>query len=165
MADTYSFDITGTINEQELSNAIGQALKEIITRYDLKDSNAEITYQSKEKSIEIIAPDDFKLKSILEIFYQKSVKRGLSIKGFEEKPVQKIGGGKSKQLIVIQDGISKENAKRLSKDIRDSGIKVTIQIQDSQIRVTSKKIDELQAVIAKLKSAPYDFFFEVTNYR
>jgi uncharacterized protein YajQ (UPF0234 family) len=164
MADS-SFDIASKIDHQELDNAINQTLKEIENRYDLKDANSEITFKSTEHKLAFSAADEFKLKSVYEIFKQKLVKRGISIKAMNPGKIESALGGTAKQEIQVQNGIPKEKAKEIVKEIKSTGIKVQAQIQEDQIRVSGKKLDDLQAVIRFLKEKDFEIDMQFTNYR
>lgn len=165
MADTHSFDIGSKIDYQEMDNAINQTDKEVDTRYDLKDAESTIEFNRSEHKLNFQAKDEFKLKAVVEIFKQKLVKRGISIKALTGGDIKSALGGTAKQEFKIQQGIPKDKAKDIVKDIKDSGLKVQAQIQDDQIRVTSKKIDDLQAVMQVLKDKDYGIHAQFLNYR
>lgn len=165
MADTFSFDIVSEINWQEVDNAINQARKEILQRYDFKGSKSSIEYSQKEKTITILADDDYKLKAVIDMLQNKFVKRSIPLKSMKYKPAEEAGGGMMRQLIEVQQGISKDNAKLVVKIIKDSKIKVQAAIQDEQVRVSGRDKDELQSVIALVKNATLDFAVQFVNYR
>ncbi len=165
MAVNHSFDIVSEINFQEVDNAINQALKEIQQRYDLKDSKTELILNKKEKIITLITKDEYSRKQSIDILQSKFIKRGLSIKAMKLNEPQTAAGRTIKQVITLQHGISKDNAKLITKMIKESKIKVNAQIQDEQIRVTSPKIDDLQAVIKLIKDADLDFPVQFVNYK
>ncbi|MDH7603982.1 MAG: YajQ family cyclic di-GMP-binding protein [Melioribacter sp.] len=165
MAANHSFDIVSEINFQEVDNAINQALKEIQQRYDLKDSKTELILNKKEKIITLNTKDEYSRKQSIDILHSKFIKRGLSIKAMKLNEPEPAAGGRIKQTIILQHGISKDNAKLITKLIKESKIKVNAQIQDEQIRVTSPKIDDLQAVIKLIKDADLDFPVQFTNYK
>ncbi|VXC33090.1 YajQ family cyclic di-GMP-binding protein [Aeromicrobium sp. 9AM] len=163
MADS-SFDIVNKIDRQEVDNALNQAAKEIATRYDFKNTGAAIDW-SGEFGIEIKANADERALAILDVFKDKLIKRGISLKTLEEgEPRQ---SGKEVRLTsTITEGISQEQAKKVSKLIRDEGPKgVKVQIQGDELRVSSKKRDDLQEVIALVKGADLDFAVQFVNYR
>ncbi|WP_332663281.1 YajQ family cyclic di-GMP-binding protein [Aeromicrobium sp.] len=163
MADS-SFDIVNKIDRQEVDNALNQAAKEIATRYDFKNTGAAIEW-SGEFGIEIKANADERALAILDVFKDKLIKRGISLKTLEEgEPRQ---SGKEVRLTsTITEGISQEQAKKVSKLIRDEGPKgVKVQIQGDELRVSSKKRDDLQEVIALVKGADLDFAVQFVNYR
>jgi uncharacterized protein YajQ (UPF0234 family) len=163
MADS-SFDIVSKIDRQEADNALNQAAKEIATRYDFKNTGADIRW-SGEWGVEITANADERALAILDVFKDKLIKRGISLKTLEEgEPRQ--SGKEVKLSSTFTEGINQEQAKKVSKMIRDEGPKgVKVQIQGDELRVTSKKRDDLQEVIALLKGADLDFAVQFTNYR
>jgi uncharacterized protein YajQ (UPF0234 family) len=163
MADS-SFDIVSKIDRQEVDNALNRAAKEIATRYDFKNTGADIKW-SGEWGVEITANADERALAILDVFKDKLIKRGISLKTLEEgEPRQ--SGKDVKISSTFTEGISQEQAKKVSKLIRDDGPKgVKVQIQGDELRVTSKKRDDLQDVIALLKGADLDFAVQFTNYR
>ena len=163
MADS-SFDIVNKIDRQEVDNALNQAAKEIATRYDFKNTGAAIDW-SGEFGIEIKANAEERALAVLDVFKDKLIKRGISLKTLEEgEPRQ---SGKDVRLTsTITEGISQEQAKKVSKLIRDEGPKgVKVQIQGDELRVSSKKRDDLQEVIALVKGADLDFAVQFVNYR
>jgi uncharacterized protein YajQ (UPF0234 family) len=163
MADS-SFDIVSKIDRQEADNALNQAQREIATRYDFKNTGAAIDW-SGEWGIEITANADERALAVLEVFKEKLIKRDISLKTLDaDEPRQ--SGKDTKISASFGQGISTEQAKKLSKLIRDEGPKgVKVQIQGDELRVTSKKRDDLQAVIALVKGADLDFAVQFTNYR
>ena len=163
MADS-SFDIVNKIDRQEVDNALNQAAKEISQRYDFKNTGASIDW-SGEFGIEIKANAEERALAVLDVFKDKLIKRGISLKTLEEgEPRQ---SGKEVRLTsTITEGISQEQAKKVSKLIRDEGPKgVKVQIQGDELRVSSKKRDDLQEVIALVKGADLDFAVQFVNYR
>jgi uncharacterized protein YajQ (UPF0234 family) len=164
MAD-HSFDLASKIDAQEIDNAVNQALKEIATRYDLKDSSSTISFARNDSKLFLSSSDEYKLKAIYEILKQKMIKRTISIKALTEKEIEQALGGTVKQEIIIQQGISKERAKDIVKDIKSTKIKVQVQIQNDQIRVSSKKIDDLQAIIKFIKEKDYPLHLQFINLR
>lgn len=165
MAQNHSFDIVSEIDFQEADNAVNQALKEIHQRYDLKDSNTELELNKKDKLITINTKDDYSRKSSIDILETKFIRRNISIKALKFNEPETASGGRLKQVINLQSGISKENAKIVTKMIKDSKLKVNAQIQDEQIRVTAPKIDDLQAVITLVKQAELDFPTQFVNMK
>jgi uncharacterized protein YajQ (UPF0234 family) len=163
MADS-SFDIVSKFDRQEVDNALGQTAREIATRFDFKGTGATIAWQG-ENGIEISASADDRASAVLDVFQQKLIKRNQSLKILDAgEPRQ--SGQVSKISIALKEGISSENAKKISKLIRDEGPKgVKAQIQGDELRVSSKKRDDLQAVIALVKEQDYDFAVQFTNYR
>lgn len=165
MASNHSFDIISEIDFQEADNAINQAIKEIQQRYDLKESHTEIILDKKDKLITMNTKDDYSRKQSIDILQTKFIKRGISIKALKMQEPEPAASGRLKQIINLQSGISKENAKLITKMIKDSKLKVNAQIQDEQVRVTAAKIDDLQAVIKLVKEAELDFPVQFTNYK
>lgn len=165
MAQNHSFDIVSEIDFQEVDNAVNQAIKEIQQRYDLKDSHTEIELNKKDKYISINTKDDYSLKASIDIIQSKFIKRNISLKTMKLEEVEPASGGRVRQQISLQNGISKENAKQVVKLIKDSKIKVNAQIMDEQIRVTAPKLDDLQAVINLVKNADLTFPTQFTNYK
>jgi len=165
MADNHSFDIISKVDMQEVLNAVTQASKEVKQRYDLKDSKSEITLDQQGLMIMVVSDDEYKLKSVVEILKSKMVKRNVPLKALQYGDIQDSHGGLAKQEITIQDGISKEKAKVIVKDIKATKIKVQSQIQESQVRVTGRKIDDLQEVMTQVKDKDYGIHIEFINYR
>ena len=163
MADS-SFDIVSKLDRQEADNALNQAAKEISTRYDFKNTGAQIEWRG-EHGIEITANADERALAVLDVFKEKLIKRGISLKALEtDEPRQ---SGKDVKISgTFSEGISSEQAKKVSKLIRDEGPKgVKVQIQGDELRVSGKKRDDLQAVIALVKGADLDFAPQFVNYR
>jgi uncharacterized protein YajQ (UPF0234 family) len=165
MAQNHSFDIVSEIDFQEADNAVNQAIKEIHQRYDLKDSNTQIELNKKDKLININTKDDYSLKASIDILETKFIRRNISIKALKFNEPEAAAGGRLKQVINLQSGISKENAKIITKMIKDSKLKVNAQIQDEQVRVSAPKIDDLQAVIKIIKDADLDFPTQFVNMK
>src|SRR3954452_25250323 len=163
MADS-SFDIVSKIDRQEVDNALSQAARELTQRYDCKGTGAEIAW-SGEKAIEISANAEERAKAVLDVFKEKLVKRNQSLKILDAgEPRQ--SGRESKITVALKEGISQDQAKKVGKLIRDDGPKgVKVQVQGDELRVSSKKRDDLQAVIALVKEQEYDFAVQFTNYR
>jgi uncharacterized protein YajQ (UPF0234 family) len=163
MASDCSFDIVSQFDEQELVNALDQTRREVHTRFDLKDTKTEIV-QSKD-SITIVTDSSMTLKSVRDILETKAVRRNLSLKIFKAGSEENAAGGKVRQVIALQQGLTQEMAKDISKQIRDAFPKVRPQIQGDAVRVTAKSRDELQAVIAFLKQKDYPVALQYINYR
>ncbi len=165
MADSFSFDIVSEINMQELDNALNQARKEILQRYDFKDSKSSIELNQKDKFLTVISDDDFKLKSVIDVLQNKLIKRGVPIKALDYGVVEPAANTTVRQIIKLRVGIEKEDAKRIVKMIKDSKVKVQAQIMDDQVRVTSKSKDDLQTVMKLVQGADLKFATQFTNYR
>ena len=165
MANQFSFDIVSEVDLQEVDNAINQALKEILQRYDFKGSKSEITFNKKENAINVASDDEFKLKSVIDILQNKMIKRNISIKAMKYGAVEPASHGSVRQEIKLQQGIEKDDAKKIVKIIKDSKIKVQATIQDEQVRVSGKDKDDLQSVMKLVKDSDLDFAMQFTNYR
>ncbi|UOE92779.1 YajQ family cyclic di-GMP-binding protein [Alkalihalobacillus sp. LMS39] len=164
MSKEHSFDIVSEVNIQEVDNAISQALKEIVTRYDFKGSKSSIERTDKEK-ITIISDDEYKLESVIDILKGKFIKRDLSQKVLNFGKIEKASGGTVRQVATLVSGISSERAKKITTAIKDSKLKVKAQIQNEQIRVSAKSINDLQEVIQMVKGLDLDFPVQFVNMR
>ena len=163
MADS-SFDIVSKIDHQEVDNALSQTAREISQRYDFKGTGAEIKW-SGDTGVEISANADDRATAVLDVFKEKLIKRGQSLKILDASEPRQ-SGQQSKIAIALKEGISSENAKKVSKLIRDEGPKgVKAQIQGDELRISSKKRDDLQAVQRLVKDQDWDFAVQFVNYR
>lgn len=165
MAADNSFDIVSKVDLQELSNAIQQALKEIHTRYDLKDSKSNITTEEKDTIVALASADEYKLKAVNEILQGKMFKRGISLKSLTYGPIEPAAGGTVRQKVTLQQGIPGEKAKEIVKAIKDSKLKVQAAIQGDTVRVSGKDRDTLQQAIALVKQKDFGIDVSFTNYR
>ncbi len=147
-----SFDISSDVDWQEIDNAINQATKEVTQRYDFKGVKAEITLDKKEKTITLWCSEEAKLDALNDVLQNKFVKRGISLLALDYKDLESAFGGSVRQVVTIQAGISKEKAKLIIAEIKESRIKVQAQIQDEQVRVNGKSRDDLQSVMGLLKT-------------
>ncbi len=160
-----TFDIVSKIDLQEVSNAIQHAMKEIVTRFDLKDSKSSITLEAKDNAIILHSIDEYKLKAINDILQAKLVKRGISLKGLTYAPIENALGATAKQKITLQQGIPIEKAKAIVQLIKNSKKKVQASIQADLVRVSGKDRDSLQEIIALLKQQDFGIDMQFTNYR
>ncbi len=162
MADS-SFDIVSKVDHQEVDNALNQAAKEISQRFDFKNVGASIAWSGEK--VEMRANSEERVKAILDVFQTKLIKRGISLKSLKaEDPA--LSGKEYRLSADIEQGISQDNAKKVSKIIRDEGPKsVKAQIQGDELRVSSKSRDDLQAVQALIKGKEFDFAVQFVNYR
>jgi uncharacterized protein YajQ (UPF0234 family) len=160
-----TFDIVSKIDLQEVSNAIQHAMKEITTRFDLKDSKSSIVLEAKDNAIILHSIDDYKLKAINDILQAKLVKRGISLKGLTYAPIENALGATAKQKITLQQGVPIEKAKAIVQLIKNSKKKVQASIQGDLVRVSGKDRDSLQDVIALLKQQDFGIDMQFTNYR
>jgi uncharacterized protein YajQ (UPF0234 family) len=158
-----SFDIVSKVDMQEVDNAVNQAIKEIGQRYDFKGSKSQIT--PEKDSVKILADDDYKLKAVIDVLQSKFLKRNISIKALQYGKVEPASGGMVRQIITVQQGISKEKAKDITNAIKESKLKVQAQIQDDQVRVIGKNRDDLQDAIQLLKGKDMDVEMQFTNFR
>lgn len=159
-----TFDIVSKIDLQEVSNAIQHALKEVHTRFDLKDSKSNIELDGKE-TIVLHSIDDYKLKAVNDVFQQKLVKRGVPLKGLTYAAIEPATGGTAKQRITMQQGIPIEKAREIVKAIKDTKKKVNASIQGDLVRVSGKDRDSLQEIIALLRQKDFGIDMQFTNYR
>jgi len=159
-----TFDIVSKIDPQEVTNAIQQAMKEITTRFDLKDTKSSVALEGKD-AIMLHSADEYKLKHVTDVFQQKMVKRGISLKGLTYGAIEPAAGATVKQKITLQQGIPIEKARDIVKLIKDSKKKVQASIQGDLVRVSGKDRDALQEIIALLKSRDFGIDMQFTNYR
>ncbi len=161
----FSFDIVSEVDLQEMDNAVNQANKELSQRYDFKGSKSSISYDRKEKKLTLIADNDFKLRSLTDILNGRVVKRGISLKSLKFNEPENAFEGYLRQIVEIATGIDKEKAKDIIAIIKKEGFKVQAQIEGEKIKVSSPKKDELQAVIAHLRSLDLPIPINFCNYR
>jgi uncharacterized protein YajQ (UPF0234 family) len=159
-----SFDIVSKVDLQEVSNAIQNALKEVHTRFDLKDSKSDIKLEEKE-GIVLSSQDEYKLKAVTDILQGKLVKRGVPLKSLTYGVVEPAAGSTVRQKITMQQGIPIEKAKEIVKVIKDSKKKAQASIQGDSVRVSGKDRDALQEIIALLKGRDFGIDMQFTNYR
>ena len=159
-----SFDIVSKVDAQEVSNAIQNAIKEIHTRFDLKDSKSNIALEGKDAII-LSSVDDYKLKAVNDILQAKLVKRNVPLKALTYGPIEPAAGATVRQKITMQQGIPVEKAREIVKRIKDSKKKVQASIQGDTVRVTGKDRDTLQEIIALLRGADFGIDMQFTNYR
>lgn len=159
-----SFDIVSKIDLQEVNNAIQQALKEVHTRFDLKDSKSNIVVEGKDAII-LSSVDEFKLKAVNDVFQQKLVKRGVPLKGLTYNAVEPAAGSTVRQKISMQQGIPIEKARDIVKLIKNSKKKVQASIQGDLVRVSGRDRDALQEIIALVRQQDFGIDMQFTNYR
>ena len=163
MAAENSFDVACKIDMQEVTNAIDQARRDVATRYDLKGAKNEIEIEKMD--ITISSTDDMKVKAVLDILQSKLHRRGIDLKALTINDPEQAGGGLVRQKITLQDGVPMEKAKEIVRLIKDSKIRVQASIQENQVRVSGKNRDDLQAIIALVKSKDLGIALQFTNYR
>lgn len=163
MAKDSSFDVVSQVDMQEMDNAVNQVKKEIGQRYDFRGSNASI--ELGEIEIKLAAEDEYKLGAILDMLRQRMAKRGIPLRCLVPGRIENAAKGTVRQQLTIQQGISKENGKKIIAAIKAMKLKVTAQMQDDQVRVSGAKKDDLQAVIQMLKAADFNVDLQFINMR
>jgi uncharacterized protein YajQ (UPF0234 family) len=166
MAATSSFDVTSTIDFQEVDNALNQARKEVGQRYDFKGATAEITLSPSDKTLTLIADDEFKMNALWEIVQIRLVRRNVPVKNFKEATSEPAAGGKVRRVITIQQGIPIEAAREIVKFIKERKLKkVQASIQADQVRVSSPSKDDLQTAMHALREQDFGVALQFGNYR
>jgi uncharacterized protein YajQ (UPF0234 family) len=166
MADTSSFDITSTIDFQEVDNALNQARKEVAQRYDFKGATADITLNTTENTLTLLTDDEMKMNALWEIVQTRLVRRGVAVKNFKADKSEAAASGKMRRVIPIQQGIPIEAAKDIVKFIKEQKLKkVQATIQADQVRVTSPSKDELQGAMHALRNHDFGVALQFGNYR
>ena len=160
-----TFDIVSKIDLAEVNNAIQQAMKEIVQRYDLKNSHSDIQLNEKDNKITLASQDEFKLKAVNDVLEQKLVKRKVPLKGLTFGPIIPAAGSTVRQEITLQQGVPIEKAREIVKAIKDSKKKVQASIQGDFVRVSGRDRDSLQDVIAMLRGHEFGIDMQFTNYR
>ena len=165
MAKESSFDVVSTIDMQEIDNAYQQAKKELTQRYDLKGSGAELSLDKQKKTITVAAPADFVARQVIDIMGSKLIKRGIDLAAVKWGDPQAATGQSVRQTATIVEGIDKETAGKINKDIKAQKLKVKVTIEGDKLRVSSASRDTLQEVIAFLKGQDYGQPLQYVNYR
>ena len=166
MATKESFDVSTGVDIQEVDNAVNQAIKESQTRYDFKGTKCTIELDRVALAIKLDADDDYRLKQLLGVLREKLSRRQVPLKNVDEGKVEIGGLGRARQVVKLKNGIDQETAKKIVKEVKEGGFKkVQVQIQGEELRVTSPSRDELQQVIAFLKSHDYGVELKFGNYR
>lgn len=166
MATTYSFDVTSTIDLQEVDNALNQARKEVGQRYDFKGSPAAVDLDQKESTLTLTAEDNFKLSALWEIVSTRMVRRNVPVKNLKLGEVETASGGTVRQVVTLQMGIPSDAAREIVKVLKEAKMKkVQASIQGDQLRVTSPSKDELQAAMALLREHDFGIALQFGNYR
>jgi len=165
MAQQNSFDITSTIDTQEVDNALNQARKEVAQRYDFKGAKADIDFNRGESTITLAADDKMKIEALWEIVQSRLIRRGVPVKNFKAGDIQPGSGGAMRRVITMQQGIPTEAAKDIVKFLKDQKKKVQAAIQADQVRVTSASKDELQEAMRLLRSHDFGVELQFGNYR
>jgi uncharacterized protein YajQ (UPF0234 family) len=162
-ADVHFFDVVSKVDQQEVRNAVDQAQREIRQRYDFKASKSSVEWT--EDGIVLISDDEGKLKSVVDVLESRLVRRKVSLKALEYGRVEPASGGTVRQAIRLKQGIDKEHAKQITTLVKNSGLKVQAQVQDEQVRITGKKIDDLQAIIQRIREMDLGIAVQFVNYR
>ena len=165
MAKESSFDVVSTVDMQEIDNAYQQAKKELTQRYDLKGSGAELSLDKQKKTITVAAPADFVARQVIDIMGSKLIKRGIDLTAVKWGDPQAATGQSVRQTATIVEGIDKETAGKINKDIKATKLKVKVTIEGDKLRVSSASRDTLQEVIAFLKGQDYGQPLQYVNYR
>jgi uncharacterized protein YajQ (UPF0234 family) len=166
MAAQNSFDITSTVDLQEVDNALNQARKEIGQRYDFKGATAEIAFDQKASTLTLTADDDFKLNALWEVVQTRLVRRDVPVKNLKRDPIEPAAGGTVRQTITLQQGIPTDTARAIVKHLKDTKMKkVQATIQGDQLRVTSPSRDDLQAAMKVLRDHDFGIELQFGNYR
>lgn len=165
MAKESSFDVVSTVDMQEVDNAFGQAKRELAQRYDLKDSGAEISLDKGGRKIVVAAPSDFVAKQVIDVLGSKLVRRGIDLNSLKWGDPVAAAGQSVRQTADIVEGIDKETASKINKDIKAQKLKVKVTIEGDKLRVSSASRDALQEVIAFLKGNDYGQPLQYVNYR
>ncbi len=159
-----SFDIVSKPDPQEIKNAVQQAQREIETRFDFRNSVSEIVHDGKNE-LTLTSDDEARMTALIDVLQSKLIKRGVDIRFLDYGKLENASKGTVRQVLTIKSGLPTETAKKIVKLIKDKGLKVNAQMQDEQVRVTSKSKDDLQSVQALLKGADLDVPLQYTNYR
>ena len=164
MADP-SFDIVSELNLQEMDNAVNQAVKEITTRYDFKGSSASLSFDRKAKELTLTGDNESQLSAVRKVIAENMIKRGVDIKALDDQKIEHATHNTVRQKIKLKDGIDKDTAKTLQKQIKELKLKVNASIQGEALRVTGAKKDDLQSVIAHLRANPPEIPLQFNNFR
>ena len=165
MASDFSFDVVSKVEYTVVDEAIAIAMKEVVSRYDFKDSRSEINFDKKANTIMLQSSDDYKVKALYEVLMMKVSKRGLPVKNFEAQKVENALGGTAKMAVKVQQGIPQDKAKEIVRAIKDAKLKANVSIQADTLRVTSKSKDELQSVMGLLRNGDYGITLQFDNFR
>ncbi len=164
MAKENSFDIVSEVELQEIDNVVNQTAKEISQRFDFKNSKATVELV-KEDEIKVIADDEYKLKSVIDVLQSKMVRRNISLRFLDYGSIEPASGGTVRQIVSVKRGISTEKGREIVAFIKKQKLKVQAQIQDDQVRVSGKERDDLQKVIQSVKAEDFGIELQFTNYR
>ena len=164
MADNHSFDVVSEINHAELHNAVVQAQHEIAVRYDFKGTRAAIEFNKKDNAFTLTADHKGQLDAVIQVLKEKMAKRGVAVNALKRGKLEEATHDSVREVLTLHVGIDKDSAREIVKKIKNLGIKVQAQIMDEKVRVTGKKKDELQAVMAHLKENGPEFPLQFNNF-
>ncbi len=165
MASQFSFDVVSEFDAQEVDNAVNQTKKEVEQRYDFKGSNTTIELNLKEKTITLHTSDEMKIQALSEMLNGKMIKRGVSLKSLEYGKQEAAGGDTIRQVVKLKSGLEGDQAKEITKLVKETKMKVQAQIQGDVVRIVGKSKDDLQTAIQQLNAHEFDFPIQFTNYR
>ena len=160
-----SFDVVCKVDEQEVANAVNNSNKEIVNRYDFRNTDTEVSWNAETSKLVIDADSDGRVVAAWDVLQTHLIRRNVSLKGLDPGEIKPVGGGRARQEIGVQQGIPQDIAKAMIKQIKESKLKVQGSIQGDQVRFTGKNRDDLQEVIKALKSADYDLHLSYVNFR
>lgn len=164
MADNHSFDVVSEINHVEMHNAVTQAQHELTVRYDFKGTRASIEFNKKDNALTLLADHKGQLETVIQILKEKMAKRGVAVTAIKRGKLEEATHDSVRETLTLHVGIESDDAKKIVKQIKGLGMKVQSQIMDEKVRVTAKKIDELQAVIAYLKENGPEYPLQFVNF-
>jgi cyclic-di-GMP-binding protein len=164
MPDNHAFDIVSEINTAEMHNAVVQAQHEIAVRYDFKGTRATIDYNKKDNTLTLLADHKGQLDTVIQVLKEKMARRGVAVNALKRGKLEEASHDSVREVCSLHIGIEPDDAKKMVKQIKQLGLKVQAQIMDNKVRVTGKKIDELQAVIAHLKEHGPEYPLQFTNF-
>jgi len=164
MADNHAFDIVSEINTAEMHNAVVQAQHEVAVRYDFKGTKASIEYNKKDNTLTLMADHKGQLDTVIQMLKEKMAKRGVAVNALKRGKIEEASHDSVRETLTLHIGIESDDAKKMVKHIKGLGVKVQAQIMDNKVRVTGKKIDELQAVIADLKENGPEYPIQFVNF-
>ena len=160
-----SFDIVSSFNMQEVDNAVNMVIRDIVNRYDFRGSKTSLTLDKGEKNITIMADNTMQLAAVVDMLKSRAINRKISLKVFKFHEEESATGTSIRQRVSLREGIDRDRAKKINKMIKDKKLKVQSQIQGEQLRVTGKKIDDLQSVMSTIKEANFDIEIQYVNMK
>lgn len=160
-----SFDIVSSFDMQEVDNAVNMVIRDIVNRYDFRGSKTSLTLDKGEKNITIMADNTMQLAAVVDMLKSRAISRKISLKVFKFHEEESATGTSIRQRVSLREGIDRDRAKKINKLIKDKRLKVQSQIQGEQLRVTGKKIDDLQSVISTIKEANFDIELQYVNMK